>query len=263
MKQPAFPTPGIAGVCLLDNPFPIDGEYDYRIPEEFIGEVAPGRFVSVPFGTANHKRQALVVSLKETSDYKDLKPILSVLSPNLSLDREMLGLCAFMKQRTLCSTGDAVKSMIPSSALSRLVTYFSVREEQILSSPEELSEGDYALYSYLQKRGETSADALREFFGSEVALRWKRLVAKGYLTQKELFRDAGEGPSQKTYCLAVSFDETEGLNLTSKQQKEVVALLLDIASPLSMAEICRMADVTEAPVRTVQSYRAPPSLTFT
>lgn len=253
MKEPAFPTPGIAGVCLLDNPFPIDGEYDYRIPEELLGEVFPGRFVSVPFGTANHKRQALVMRLKETSDYKDLKPIFSVLSPNLSLDREMLGLCAFMKQRTLCSTGDAIRSIIPAAALSRLVSYFSIREEQVLSGPEELSEGDYALYSYLQTRGETSADALREAFGPGVEARWKRLVAKGYLLHKELFKDAGEGLTQKTYCLAVSPDETGGLKLTSKQQKEVVSVLLDIGAPLPMAELCRLADVTEAPVKTLVS----------
>ena len=256
MKEPAFPTPGIAGVCLLDNPFPIDGEYDYRIPEELLGEVLVGRFVSVPFGTANHKRSALVVRLKETSDHKKLKPILSVLSPNLSLDKEMLGLCAFMKQRTLCSTGDAVRSMIPAAALSRLLSYFSIREEQVLSSPEELSEGDYALYSYLAERGETSADALREAFGPGVELRLKRLTAKGYLYHKELFKDAGEGPLQKTYCLAVSPDESgelpEGMGkLTSKQQKAVVAALLEAEAPLSMAELCRRAGVTESPIRTL------------
>ena len=253
MKEPAFPTPGIAGVCLLDNPFSIDGEYDYRIPEELSGEVLVGRFVSVPFGTANHKRLALVLRLKETSDHKKLKPILSVLSPNLSLDREMLGLCAFMKQRTLCSTGDAVRSMIPAAALSRLLSYYSIRKEQVLSGPEELSEGDYELYSYLEQRGEASADALREVFGPGVELRLRRLVAKGYFTHNELFKDAGEGPVQKTYCLAISPDETGELKLTSKQQKEVVAVLCDIGAPLSMAELCRLADVTETPVKTLVS----------
>ena len=256
MKEPAFPTPGIAGVCLLDNPFPIDGEYDYRIPEELQGEVSVGRFVSVPFGTANRKRSALVVRLKETSDYKDLKPVLTVLSPNLSLDREMLGLCAFMKQRTLCSTGDAIRSMIPAAAFSKLISYYSIREEQKLSSPEELSEGDYALYSHLEQRGECSADTLRDAFGPGVELRLKRLVAKGYLLHKELFKDASEGLLQKTYCLSVSPDETGELpeemgKLTSKQQKAVVSALLEAAAPLSMSELCRLAEVTEAPVRTL------------
>lgn len=245
---------GIAGVCLLDNPFPIDGEYDYRIPEEFSSDVRPGRFVSVPFGTANHKRVALVVSLKENSAYKDLKPIFSVLSPNLSLDREMLGLCAFMKQRTLCSTGDAVRSMIPSAALSRLVAYYSVQKEQVLSSPEELSEGDYKLYRFLLENGKTSESLLSEKFGPGVELRQRRLTAKGYLLREELFKDSGEGLLQKTYCLAISPDESGEFpesagKLTSKQQKAIVAALLESDSPLPMPELVRIAGTSEAPVR--------------
>ena len=54
----------IAGVCLLDNPFPIDGVYDYRIPEELCEDVRPGVFVTVPFGTANHRRLALVCEVR-------------------------------------------------------------------------------------------------------------------------------------------------------------------------------------------------------
>ena len=34
-----------AGVCLLDNPFPIDGIYDYRIPEELDAEIEVGRLL--------------------------------------------------------------------------------------------------------------------------------------------------------------------------------------------------------------------------
>ena len=49
-----------AGVCLLDNPFAIDGIYDYRIPEELESDVIPGVFVTVPFGMSNQRRLALV-----------------------------------------------------------------------------------------------------------------------------------------------------------------------------------------------------------
>ena len=34
-----------AGVCLLDNPFSIDGVYDYVIPEELAGAISAGSFV--------------------------------------------------------------------------------------------------------------------------------------------------------------------------------------------------------------------------
>ena len=114
-------TPLFAGVRLLDNPYAIDGVYDYRIPEEIVGEVRVGSFVSVPFGRANVMRLALVTELRTTSEHTRLKCVCEVCPETLSLDGEMLGLCDFMRKRTLCSTGDAVRAMIPASALSHLV----------------------------------------------------------------------------------------------------------------------------------------------
>ena len=67
-----------AGVCILDNPFPIDGIYDYRIPEELIDEVHAGSFVTVPFGIRNHRRLALVHEVRNTSDYREHKSVISV-----------------------------------------------------------------------------------------------------------------------------------------------------------------------------------------
>ena len=82
--------PVCAGVCLLDNPFPIDGIYDYRIPEELAEDIRPGVFVTVPFGTANRRALALVREVRDRSEYPELKAITAVCPENLSLDAEML-----------------------------------------------------------------------------------------------------------------------------------------------------------------------------
>jgi primosomal protein N' (replication factor Y) len=121
--------PCIAGVCVLDNPYAIDGIYDYRIPQELTEDVRPGVFVTVPFGTVNRRALALVKEVREHSDYPKLKSVTSVCPESLSLDAEMLGLCDFMKMRTLCSTGDAVRAMIPASVLSRLVAVYRLFSE--------------------------------------------------------------------------------------------------------------------------------------
>ena len=94
----------IAGVCLLDNPFHIDGVYDYKIPQWLAEDVREGSFVTVPFGVANHRRMALVVERKESSAYAEMKSVIAVCPSELSLNEEMLGLCSFMKLRTLCTT---------------------------------------------------------------------------------------------------------------------------------------------------------------
>ena len=113
-----------AGVYLLDAPFQIDREYDYRIPEGM--EIAPGDFLSVPFGSGNRCMIALCTSVRDSSDTPEdkLKPVAGVCSREVSLDTEMLGLCRFMKEQTLCTTGDAVRAMLPPAALSRLTEFY-------------------------------------------------------------------------------------------------------------------------------------------
>ena len=136
----------IAGVCLLNKPYYTDGVYDYRIPEELEEEIRPGLFVTVPFGTSNAQSLALVWELKEESVYKELKEITSVCPDNVSLEGEMLGLCAFMRERTLCATGDAVRAMVPASAIPRLCEIFSVHPDHEQTDSETLQAPDSVVF---------------------------------------------------------------------------------------------------------------------
>jgi primosomal protein N' len=111
---------------LLNKPYHTDGVYDYRIPTELEESVCEGSFVTVPFGVSNATSLGVVWELKESSEYGEVKCIASVCPDHLSLDEEMLGLCAFMRQRTLCTTGDAVRAMVPASAISKLCERYAV-----------------------------------------------------------------------------------------------------------------------------------------
>lgn len=251
--------PIYAGVCLLDNPFAIDGIYDYRIPEELESDVIPGVFVTVPFGTANHRRLALVREVRETSEYREHKAVISVCPDQISLDEEMLGLCAFMKSRTLCATGDAVRAMIPASALSRLVPLFSAHRDHILTDSDELSSSDLFVYEYLREHGPAEGPALRERFGAGVESRLRRLVARGYARRQVLLKGASEGLTERLWALGISREEAalaladQGeLRLTSQKQRALVQYLLETEEPPTAAELCREADVTEAPIKTLE-----------
>ena len=102
-------------VRLLDAPLFLDKEYDYSVPQELSGEVRPGSFVTVPFGGGNRRRMGLVVAQTERDPALAVtKPIHSVTTPRISLSSEMLGLVDFLREQTLCTTGDAVHAMIPS-----------------------------------------------------------------------------------------------------------------------------------------------------
>ncbi|MBQ8850757.1 MAG: primosomal protein N', partial [Clostridia bacterium] len=111
-----------ARVYLLDNPYFLDRAFEYFIPSELRGQIHEGDFVTVPFGTSNRKKIGLVSELCGVPEKAGVsyKPIASVCDRSMSLDGEMLGLCFFIKEQTLCTVGDAVRAMIPASALSRL-----------------------------------------------------------------------------------------------------------------------------------------------
>ena len=114
-----------AKVRLLDAPWFLDQEYDYQVPEDLLESVLPGSFVTVPFGGGNRRRMGLVTSLAEDSSYEGVKPILSVTTPRISLSEEMLGLVCFLREMTLCTTGDAVHAMIPAGALASLTECYA------------------------------------------------------------------------------------------------------------------------------------------
>ena len=103
------------GIYILDAPYHIDRAFDY-LSEQALPR---GAFVRVPFGRANKLRMGIVYSeCGEMSDEKNIKPVHSVLSDRPPLSEEMLGLCLFLKEYTLCTFGEAVKTVLAPGALA-------------------------------------------------------------------------------------------------------------------------------------------------
>ena len=249
-----------AGVCLLDNPYAIDGVYDYVIPEELAGEISAGSFVTVPFGTANQRRLALVAEVKDSSRYAEAKSVFSVCPEEMFLNEEMLGLCSFMKLRTLCTTGDAVRAMIPASSLSRLVTTYALSEEHIPKSSDDIPSSDLFVYEYLQESGEVSLDALHRRFGAGIELKLKHLCTLGFVKKKSVLQEArGEKfervwevaiPRENAYAL-IDGEVVDGIKLSSEAQKKALHAVLESELPMTSAELRERAGVTDAPLKTL------------
>lgn len=251
-----------AGVCLLDNPYSIDGIYDYVIPEELAGEIFAGSFVTVPFGTANQRRLALVVELRDTSAYKEAKSIHSVCPEEMFLSEEMLGLCSFMKLRTLCTTGDAVRAMIPASSLSRLVTTYALSEEHIPKSSDDVPSSDLFVYEFLCENGEVTLDALRRRFGAGVELKLKHLCTLGIAKKKSVLEEAKGEKRERVWQVVIPAEDAYSLidgisvndvKLTSDAQKRALRTLLESEMPMTASELRERAGVTDSPLKLLLS----------
>ena len=125
-------------VYVMDVPYYADKAYSYYVPEMLDESVVPGALVEVPFGIGN-RRMTGVVSECRFTDTEDerMKPVVSVLGDGPLLSEEMLGLCRFVKEYTLCTFGDAVRAAVPSAAMSKVVHSYRVvpREERASDVP--------------------------------------------------------------------------------------------------------------------------------
>ena len=143
-------------VYILESSYAADKMYDYFVPEKFSG-VTVGSLVAVPFGRSNRKCAAIVRALKNECDAKNIKPIATVTVRSL-LSEEILSVCDYMKEHTLCTYGDAVRAVVPSAAVTKICEYFSVAPER---DPEEVGERAGMILSFINARGRVSAAVLK------------------------------------------------------------------------------------------------------
>ena len=157
-------------VYLFDAPYHIDRPFDYLCEDD----IRAGDIVKVPFGRANSLRLAVVTRVKDACEGERIKSVHSRLDTRYSLSEEMLGLCLFMKGHTLCSFGEAARSVIPSAALSDIPSV-KVKKICVLTlSPEEAdallaakgraglrSEGQRLVVEYLKSIGSADIELIR------------------------------------------------------------------------------------------------------
>ena len=162
--------PTYAAVHILGNPFCIDGAYHYFVPHYMAPSVKRGAFVTVPFGKGNRKQLAVVVSVGDASDLPPnlspdrVKPIDGVCREKLFLSESQLALCFYLKETTLCTVGDAVRTVVPASALATLVEYYRpVEAEGMGERRTTLSAQDLMVLEYIRSRRSVAEQTVLAF----------------------------------------------------------------------------------------------------
>lgn len=193
------------GVRLLDLPYYLDNTYTYYVPDT-LPEITRGMFVIVPFGAGNKKQYALAEEIGTEAHTESLKPVLSVINPELTLSEELLGLVGFLRERTFCTTGDAVRRLIPAEAFERADEYyFAVGDFDITS----VNERAGIIYEYVKsKSGGAGAKELSKNFSDDVKPLLSRLVQSGALKTELKIESGASTPMEKIVSAAENPDTT-------------------------------------------------------
>ncbi len=200
-----------ASVHLLDAPYCIDRSYDYFIPPDLRDGIQVGDFVTVPFGNGNRRSLALTVALKEKPHDSMLryKPVFDCCDRSLSLSNELMGLCFFMKEQTLCTIGEAVRAILPASVLSRPEKIYRMADDPPPLT--EKTDGTTLLIcDYIRKKGSVGFDLLKSKFGPAAEPALKRLMETGLVVRDTCFKTA-KSKTEFFYSLSLPGEETKSV----------------------------------------------------
>ncbi len=159
-------------VYVMDVPYYADKAYSYYVPDVLGEAVVPGALVEVPFGAGNRRMTGVVSEIRadDTEDER-MKPVFSVFGDEPLLSEEMLGLCRFVKEYTLCTFSDAVRAAVPSAAMSKVVHAYRVipKEERVSdlsyrAALDGLDERGRMVYRFVESRGRFTRQTLQSEF---------------------------------------------------------------------------------------------------
>ena len=262
-------------VYLLNSPYHIDKPFTYSLPEEHsLKDIKEGTLVSVPFGRSDRASFGVVVGFDAPTENIKVKPVRSVLDDRFSLSEEMLGLCLFLKEHTLCTVGEALRAIIPSPVFShdgprnikkkRIYRLNVLQGEAEIYSGERESDGNIKclrsashrkIVSYL-KDGESDADTICRELGVSLA-QINALLTKGILsyTEKEVLRNpyASIAAERDTSEIVLNRAQTaayDGLLALYKEEKASASLLYGVTGSGKTKVIMKLLDSVIADKKT-------------
>ncbi len=238
----------VAEVYILDNPFVIDRPYSYGIPLELCPEVTVGTFVMVPFGRGNRKQLGVITAMmspavpdrpevaERNASGVEIKFVSALCAERLTLSEEQLALCFYLKEQTLCTLGEAVRTVVPASAMAKLTEYYRALPVTDGEARAKLTSGELLVYEYLLSHETSlSLQSLKHHFGARVQETVDRLLAFE-LIEKEFLLHQPSTPTERQYALACSREEAETIlsgngagrmKLSSEKHKAILRALID------------------------------------
>lgn len=252
----------VARVALDGAAGSYDKLYTYLVPFELTDCALPGCRVFVPFGKADRKRIGMIFSVSVSDGSDGYKNLLAVIDNHPALNEELLKLCVYMHDNLFCTYFDAINIMLPAGLKFKLKDFYSPNPE--FSCKEILSEREREIYSFIEEKGEISAEKLRGVFAdcSDILLSLtdKEAVIHTATPKRNL------GDFTRRY-VAVSDGYQEDVKLTPRQEE--VYQTVRIAGEVSIKELQYFTGVSVSVINSLiqkgvlfafekQEFRMPP-----
>ena len=193
----------LAKVYIIDIPYHADKAYTYYVPATVEDSVLRGCVVEVPFGRGNRRVAGIVTELEPGAPDERTKPILSSVGDSPLLDGEMIGLCQFLKSHTLCTFGEALRAVVPSSAMAKIITYYSAAEEEKKNIT--LPDRARQVYELALTKKRFSRQSLQSEFDFDITRSLVQLLEKGCIEKSTEVKGAAKTKTSRFLMLSPDF----------------------------------------------------------
>ena len=231
----------IAKIAVAAATFAIDKPYSYRIPQDMC--LQPGIRVQVPFGRGNRRTEGVVLSVEPGED-EDLKTVDRQLDEQPVLDRKMLQLAAFMRERYFCTLFDAIRVMLPAGLWFDTRNLISLTDDRAWQEKKLRRQDALQVLQLLQDLGGTAEEsalrkALPECGELEETLGY--LLSKKWITAQTDFFSRNADKTEQIATLASSPEEALAYAAqrpkSAAMQRAVLELLCSLGT-VSVKELC-------------------------
>ncbi len=243
-----------ARVYVLDAPYFIDRKFDYSIPEELQGRIKKGSLVSVPFGKGNKGSYALVSEITDTTEFSGVKSVIDVVN-DVELNEEMYRLCMFLKDRTFCTVGDAVKTVVPVSAFGKMYSVYTLADN---IDYESFGENAKEICSYLKDHPNSKYNALKDKFGERIDRALRDLGSRGIVIKHIEIKEASKKTEKYIHLIlsdddAVDCIENRGAyKVRGDRLRSIVSALYENGGNLSEAELKGITGCLGAQIKSLE-----------
>lgn len=242
-----------ARVHILDLPFTADRPYEYYIPQDLAEDVRVGCFVTVPFGINNRQRNGIVYEIfedaaKSVDTSKPIpdgarKPIGNVFPRGCDISPELLKAAVYLKETTLCSIGDAIRSMIPAALLEYADLFYTVRDESYVhgSGAQKLTFEQLGVFGYIKRNNGAFLDELKQKFGKSVEQDLEFLTSKNCV-RPNIEIGSGADKTVKHIRLTMTEEQIEALEsgtlgLRSEYHRQILNCLRSGGGYMPLSEL--------------------------
>lgn len=228
----------------------LDRPFHYNIPQRLTGDVVTGVRVTVPFGAANRKTEAIIARLVAESGYDAVKDIISVKDKALGLSEKDIELIFYMREKYCCTFYQAARLMLPVGSSKKSEEWISLREvsdDDIKKAVSKSAAQERLCVMLKNSGGALPMSAIKSEMGKNARQSVTSLLKKGIIEKTEKDRREVGGKTVKTAYLAPDADceeLLEKLGRSSPAQARIIEFLKDggeytISDILSSAKCSR------------------------